>query len=273
MKPFLSALLLIFSFTGFSQHQLKTKLYNEKVPNGFRVLIDNEEFCPVSIKIDLELTNMSSSNGNNKIFVIPAKTKGFEITILKPIKSNGGGGFKTKSLANYGDTTLTPAQIPDYAYSLPYQKGKSFAVHQGYNGNFSHQNENALDFTMPIGTEVLAAKDGVVIKVVKENSKGCPERSCASLNNYIMIYHKDGTFSQYVHLKLDGALVKEGDTVKENDVIGYSGDTGYANGPHLHFMVYLQHIEKQETLRTRFKINDGRQAEYLKEKSAYIKNY
>lgn len=272
MKVLASALLLFLSLTSFSQQQeLKTNLYHEKIENGYNILVDNDEFCPVSMDIDFDLTNMSSSNGNHKIFVIPAKAKGFLITKLQIIKANGGGGFKNKSKANYGDSTLaTPVE---YTYSLPFQKGQSFTINQGYNGNFSHQNENALDFTMPIGTEITAARDGIVIKVVKNNDRACPERSCTEFNNYVLIYHNDGTFSQYVHLKQNGVLVKEGDVVKENDLIGYSGNTGFTNGPHLHFMVFMQRIGERQTLRTKFKINDGNESQILKEKASYTKNY
>jgi murein DD-endopeptidase MepM/ murein hydrolase activator NlpD len=272
MKSLITALLLVFGMTGFSQQQqLKTNLYSEKIQNGYNVLVDNDEFCPVSMKIDMELNNISSSSGNHKIFVVPAKTKGFVITKLQIIKPNGGGGYKTKSQQNYGDATAT--HPIDYSYSLPFQKGESFAVHQGYNGNFSHQNENSLDFTMPIGTEVLAARDGIVVKVVENNNQHCPDRSCASYNNYILVYHNDGTFANYVHLRLNGALVKEGDTVKQNEVIGYSGDTGWANGPHLHFMVFIQRIDSRETIQTKFKINDGNETQFLKEKVTYTKDY
>lgn len=273
MKALISALLLFFSITSFSQQQqqLKIKLYNEKIQNGNKVLVDNDEFCPISIKIDLDLTNMSSSNGNHKIFVIPAKTKGFLITNLNVINNRKPGGYSTKSNANYGDATVT--NPIDYTYSLPFQKGKSFTVDQGYNGRFSHQNENALDFNMTIGNEVTAARDGIVIKVVENNNQACPERSCTQFNNYIIIYHNDGTFSSYVHLKHNGSLVNEGDVVKENDLIGYSGDTGFTNGPHLHFMVFIQRIEDRETLRTKFKINDGNESQILKEKTEYSRNY
>ena len=269
MKSIVSVLFLIFSISCFSQ--IKKNVYHEKTENGYKVLADNDEFCPISILIDFELTNLSSSNGNHKIFVVPAKTKGFVITTLQQVKPNSGGGFKTKSKANYGDSTLTaPA---DYNYSLPFQKGNSFSIFQGYNGSFSHQNENSLDFTMPIGTSILVARDGIVVKVVENNNQNCADRSCAAFNNYILLYHNDGTFSQYVHLKQNGAVVEEGDSVKENDLIGYSGNVGWSNGPHLHFMVFIQHIDKPETLKTKFKINDGKESAILKEKTEYIRNY
>lgn len=272
MKWLASALCLVVSMAGFSQQQLKTKIYSEKIQNGSKILVDNDEFCPVSMKIKFELNNMSSSNyGNNRVFVIPAKTKGFFITNLTVVNNTKPGGYSTKAEQNYGDATVT--QPIDFNYALPFQKGNSFAVHQGYNGNFSHQGENSLDFTMPVGTEIVASRDGVVVKVIENNSLGCPDKSCVSYNNLILIYHNDGTFTQYVHLKQNGALVNEGDVVKESEIIGYSGQTGWASGPHLHFMAFIQRIEKQETLRTKFKINDGKEFQFLKEKETYTKNY
>jgi murein DD-endopeptidase MepM/ murein hydrolase activator NlpD len=269
MKSILSFLFLIIAVHSFSQ--IRVTVYNEKIDNGFNVLADNNEFCPVSIKLDIELTNLSSSNGNNKIFLVPANTKGFILTTLQIIDKNTGTGFKTKSLFNYGDANLK--DYVDYQYSLPFQTGKSFSVFQGYNGSFSHQNENSLDFTMPVGTEVLAARDGIVIKVVEKNNMNCAEKKCAEFNNYILIYHNDGTFSQYVHLKMNGIVVKEGDVIKENDLLGYSGNVGWSNGPHLHFMAYLQRIDKIETIKTKFKINDGKESQLLAEKIPYSKNY
>ena len=50
-----------------------------------------------------------------------------------------------------------------YVYSLPYGKGASHLLIQGYFSSFSHKNRVALDFKMKSGTEVYAARGGVVI--------------------------------------------------------------------------------------------------------------
>ena len=58
-----------------------------------------------------------------------------------------------------------------FAYSLPYEKGKSFLLIQAYQSKlFSHKGEFALDFKMKRGTKICAARSGVVVEV-KEDSK------------------------------------------------------------------------------------------------------
>lgn len=270
MKYILFCFSFIFQITYGNTDDIRTKIYNQKTEKGYHILVDNEEYCPVSLKIDFELKNLTSTQGNNRIFVVPAKSKGFIITDLELIKQ-ATYGYSLQTVLNYGDATLT--KYDDYDYSLPFLKGESYKIHQGYNGIFSHQGENALDFMMPVGTSVVAVRDGIVVKVVAINNQNCPERRCGEFNNYILIYHSDGTFSKYVHLKYRGAKVKEGDVVKENDLIGYSGNTGWSSGPHLHIMIYLQKIELPETIKTKFKINDGSESRILNEKEVCFKNY
>lgn len=266
------ALFLILFLSGSSAFsQLKLTIYNEKIATGYTIFADNDEYCPVSTKIDFELKNLSSSTGSSNTFLVPARTKKYVLTTLTIIDQNAGYGFKNKSNSNYGNTNLK--DYADYSYSLPFGIGKPFKVDQGYNGSFSHQNENALDFTMPVGTEIFAARAGVVIKVVQVFNQSCPERRCTEYNNYIILYHQDGTFSRYDHLKQNGALVKEGDSVNENQLIGYSGNVGFSNGPHLHFMAYIQHLMDVESIKTKFKINDGKEVRLLSEKETCTRNY
>ncbi|WP_309997394.1 M23 family metallopeptidase [Chryseobacterium sp. 2987] len=54
--------------------------------------------------------------------------------------------------------------------------------------------------------------------------------------------NSDGTFAQYYHLKENGVKVNLGDQVKKGDVIALSGNTGWCNGPHLHFVCYIPNL-------------------------------
>jgi murein DD-endopeptidase MepM/ murein hydrolase activator NlpD len=68
---------------------------------------------------------------------------------------------------------------------------------------------------MPIGTEVYSIRAGVIISVVQDNNKTCETKDCAKFNNYILVYHSDGTFSEYSHLKQQGAVVKVRDSIEK----------------------------------------------------------
>ena len=126
-----------------------------------------------------------------------------------------------------------------YLYLLPYQKGKKYSVSQGANGSFSHNNDisrYAIDFSMKVGEPVHAARGGIVVKTI-EHFKKSGGRELLWKANRIIILHEDGTTASYVHLKYEGSLVEPGDTVERGQLIGYSGNTGFTRGPHLHFVV------------------------------------
>jgi hypothetical protein len=111
---------------------------------------------------------------------------------------------------------------------------------QGNNGTFSHKGVQAYawDFDMPTGSVIEAARAGVVRFVGQEsNVGGVNWKEDIVQANYVVIDHGDGTSAAYLHLMYHGALVKVGDHVNQGQPIAYSGATGYASGPHLHFQV------------------------------------
>ena len=90
-------------------------------------------------------------------------------------------------------------------------------------GGIGSTNHKGVDIGTPMGTPILAAKAG---KVTWANWNG-------GYGNCIIISHGKGNSTLYGHLS--GYNVKEGDTVTQGQVIGYSGSTGNSTGPHLHF--------------------------------------
>lgn len=117
---------------------------------------------------------------------------------------------------------LDNVRITQYFGNTPFAKSGA------YNG----KGHDGVDFGAPIGTPIKAARGGVV------QGTGNTDLTCpgASFGKWIFIKHDDGLSTIYAHLSL--IKVNQGDTVTTGQLIGYSGDTGYVTGPHLHFGVY-----------------------------------
>ncbi len=98
-----------------------------------------------------------------------------------------------------------------------------------------------MDFSMPQGTAVVAVYDGVVSDLgdyTGNSATGVGLTPHEQSGLYIKVHHHGRTsewYSSYLHLK--SQAVKIGDSVKTGQTIGYSGNTGYSTGPHLHFHI------------------------------------
>lgn len=138
-------------------------------------------------------------------------------------------------------TKIDPSTLPPLGHgvlAIPVSGDTLNNITQGYgatefakNGYQGHWH-NGVDFAASIGTSVLAAEDGTVVAVGNQDSY-CPR---GAYGKFIVIQHQDNLTTLYGHLSRQ--IVKKGDIIKRGQVIGYSGMTGYATGPHLHFSVY-----------------------------------
>ncbi len=134
-----------------------------------------------------------------------------------------------------------PAARPqDVGYQLPFISTR-FQVTQAPQGRYSHtdaENRDAVDFALPEGTPVLAARRGKVMQVQGNFSEnGSDPRRDRARANFIRILHEDGSMAVYAHLRANGVLVRSGQQVEAGQRIGLSGNTGYSTAPHLHFVV------------------------------------
>jgi murein DD-endopeptidase MepM/ murein hydrolase activator NlpD len=91
---------------------------------------------------------------------------------------------------------------------------------------------NGVDFRASIGTSVKNVLSGTIVGT--GNTDIYP--GCYSFGKWVMVKHDNGLSTIYGHLS--AILVSNGDKVDTGDIIGYSGNTGYSTGPHLHISVY-----------------------------------
>lgn len=94
-------------------------------------------------------------------------------------------------------------------------------------GSLDHQ---GIDINCKTGTPVYASKSGVVCNIGDETKAG-------SRGTFVRINHRDGTYSQYQHLKFRSYTVKVNQEVRQGALIGYSGKTGGVGEEHLHFQI------------------------------------
>ena len=87
------------------------------------------------------------------------------------------------------------------------------------------QHHTGIDIPAPSGTDILAAKSGVVTTSTYNNSYG----------NYVVVSHSDGTSTLYAHMSRRG--VSKGEVVSQGQYIGDVGTTGSSTGNHLHLEV------------------------------------
>jgi murein DD-endopeptidase MepM/ murein hydrolase activator NlpD len=93
---------------------------------------------------------------------------------------------------------------------------------------YTRQHEG-IDFAAPRGTGIRAASDGVVEFSGTQRGFG----------NVVIIKHQGAFETLYAHMSGFAKGVQKGAKVKQGDVIGYVGSTGWATGPHLHYEIHV----------------------------------
>jgi murein DD-endopeptidase MepM/ murein hydrolase activator NlpD len=224
--------------------QKLVKISTQKQDGATEFFVENLQHAEVTITIEMEIKNLTCSGELPFTATIPPKEK-ISVFTLRQTDAGKDSSWSYTYYATWG--SLTATHDDSAAYILPFAPGQSYPVSQGFHGKYSHTGGDcySIDFKMPEGTPIHAARGGVVVGVKSDSNVGGPDKKFEWDANFILIKHDDGTFGHYVHLKKDGARVKIGQTVRTGELIGLSGNTGHSTGPHLHFAVFKAANGKQ----------------------------
>lgn len=104
-------------------------------------------------------------------------------------------------------------------------------VHPLFKRTMPHR---GIDYAAPSGTPILASGDGRVKIASRTQANG----------NYVVLQHGEQFVTKYLHLSKFARGVKAGARVKQGQVIGYVGATGWATAPHLHYEFLVNGVHK-----------------------------
>ena len=215
----------------------KKKVFMSAVQKGNTIYVSlkNRNFYDVTVKIKSKYKNLIQLKDELETVVVKAKST-LEYAVLKLGSSANSYRYSYRWIIGNKDAV----HDDNYLYRLPYAKGESHRVSQGFNGKYTHKGRSqyAVDFAMKQGTKIYAARGGVVVKTKSNSNIGGNSKKFRSSGNYVTIAHSDGTLATYYHLREGGVSVKVGQKVQRGSHIAYSGNTGYSSGPHLHFAVF-----------------------------------
>ena len=217
----------------------EVRVSEQQTADGLRLIAENSYFCPVQIAYQLQsMENVAANTAEQGLTVVPARSLAELITVSRgdvtiPMQ------FEYQFQFIPGDPEAR--HEPESLYRLPYASAESFYVSQAYPDQITHaapSSQHAIDFEMPIGTGVYAARSGVVIEVASDFFQSGTDLTVDGPRaNVVRVYHDDGTMSLYAHLNWNSIRVVPGQRLERGEYLADSGNTGFSTGPHLHFAV------------------------------------
>lgn len=167
-----------------------------------------------------------------------------ELVGFRTLDPRTPGDVRTRVSIVFGSARTVPDETVRYA--MPFGGDVPRCVGQGMEGGITHVGpfRFAIDFDMPEGTPVVAAREGVVLLAEDGHGPGGPDPRFLREVNRVVIAHADGTLARYVHLR-KGLAVKPGQRVAAGQRLGDSGSSGQASAPHLHFDVGILEAEAE----------------------------
>ncbi len=221
-------------------------------------LAENERINLANLKSKLadqkQLVDQTKAEKDRVLKLTQSKESNYQKLLADRLAKKRSVELELSNIEQELKTIIDPKRLPETGTSplswplakiiiTQYFGNTEFATRnpQAYNG----KGHNGIDLGIPSGTELKAAAEGTVM------GTGDTDTACvgASYGKWILLRHNNGLSTLYAHLSL--IKVSEGQTVSRGQLIGYTGNTGYSTGPHLHFTVYASQGVQVSSLKSK----------------------
>lgn len=234
LKILFSIFLTFFGLTGlFAQITIETEQDSDRNVLFYAI---NPTKIPYSVVINFsQLQNMTTSGGGNVTAIAsPGRSK---VATLKPTLAGQGTNYRYGySFAKgnvYGKTKFDPV------YLIPVSEGTE--VKAILNNNISktlkkeegYETYVGVSFIFDKPTSIVAPRKGVIAEMKMDYTTEKENLNFSADENYIEIYHEDGTITKLMVFKAGSEKVEVGDLVLPGQVLAESGGENYQQGPHI----------------------------------------
>ena len=231
---------VVYVFSRFSLKAQDVKVSYEAMGKNYILKAENSSFYPYTIQIVFtKLTGASgmttdvpyisvAGNGISRLLTLKREVEEVPVGFAYPSRSYRGN-WKTDSDSSF-------------VYLPPVAPGKKVDIHiltsleDFFQRDRKGKKVTGLAFRMNEGDTVYAMRGGLVCDVHQYQASEAEKpgsRVYARTENYVVVYHKDGSFATYKLFKNEGVFVEPGENIEAGEPIGVIGGNNYRQGAHL----------------------------------------
>ena len=226
--------------------------------SGEQLVFRARNAAPVAATVSLSFELLQNVRLTDSVPIEREVPSGSSLVLTRLLRVDREAGIDAHPKVEIDLGSASTRHDPDVLYAMPFGGEEPRQLAATY-GSAAHRTGEffALDFSMPEGTPVLAAREGVVALVQDGLAGSGSEGDIVGKANLVVIAHSDGTLASYGYLR-SGIDVAVGDSVVRGQHLAHSGSGGTPPWPHLHFHVGTRLVAAEgRTIRVPFESPTG----------------
>jgi hypothetical protein len=230
------SLLLLF-FLGYSTVFAQVNIESEQDDDGnVTIYANNPEVIPYTLVVDFTTLMNLTSSGGRTVFAVANPGRSV-VSRLKKTNANQGSSFNYSTKLYKGSYLDKSKEEP--VYLIPVQEGQQVSMQPmtHIENVYKKESENTsyvgTAFYLKESTTICAPRKGIVSDMKMDTQLKGISLSFDASDNFIEIYHEDGTFTRLVVLESGSEKVKIGDIVYPGQALASSSGEKYSSGRHV----------------------------------------